>query len=770
MTIRSDSYMTQRKRRPAVSTSQRAKARVRARVRTTNARRDPDVETRLRRAKKELLAALHAQRGMTRDLARLKEEADAANRAKSAFLANMSHEIRTPLNAILGMAELLEASELSRSQRQHVAVLRTAGDALIRLIGDVLDLAKVEAARLELESAPFDVHALFESTAEVVALGAHRKGLYLTLDVDPDVPRWLVGDEHRLRQVLLNLLGNAIKFTERGGIAIAVAFETMVDGKARFRASIRDTGIGIPHEQAGNLFQPFTQVDATASRVHGGSGLGLSLCDRLLHLMGGRIWFESEPGRGSTFHFAVALPVDARAASGSLEWAAHLGSGRRALVVDDHDEERAALRRQLERFGFTVSEAGGGGAGIAEIVQALRDRVAFDVLLIDARMPTIDGLGVVEAIRELQGTAARTILLLQADHREDDIARATGLGVVQWVVKPPAASKLLLALESIVQGVHAPIDAAKPEPAPVPARLTGSILLADDSEDNRYVVLEFLKETQLKVECAENGEVAVAKASSGNFDLILMDMQMPVMDGFAAARAMRSLEAVRGGRRIPILAFSADVLPSDRDRSLAAGCDGHLSKPVSRRSLLEALERHLAVQPEASPPAVPQAAAAAPAAAAPAPAAPAAPVAAAPVPAAPAPQNPPPPAATTTLLRTAEADSTSIAAALSDEGPEVGIEALAEGYLARRTEDVTSLRALLERGDFSTIERRGHNVKGSGVTYGFPELSRIGERIEAAAKAESRAGVELAIGELEAGVHALHEARASLPILPTRNA
>ena len=715
--------MTQRIRRSAASKAKRTKKRSTAR---RAKRRVPDVEKRLKQTKRELLLALNAQRRLTRDLARLKEEAEAANRAKSAFLANMSHEIRTPLNAILGMAELLEASELSASQRRHVAVLRSAGDALIRLIGDVLDLAKVEAARLELASAPFDLHALFETTAEVVALGAHQKGLHLTLDVDPDVPRWLVGDEHRLRQVLLNLLGNAIKFTERGDVAIEVRFEAMIDGVARFRTSITDTGIGIPHDGSSSLFQPFSQIDSTAARVHGGSGLGLSLCARLLQLMGGRIWFESEPGRGSTFHFSVALPVDPRASGETQEWAAQLGQNRRALIVDDSDAERAVLRRQVERFGFTVSEAGGGGAGIAEIVQALRNQTPFDVLLIDARMPTIDGLGVVEAIRELPGMAARTILLLAADHREDDVARAVALKVAHTIVKPSGVSKLLAALEGIVHGERTASEPAREEPAPAPSNLSGSILLADDSADNRYVVMEFLKGTRLAIESAENGEVAVAKASKGSFDLILLDMQMPIMDGFAAARAIRSLEAVRGGKRVPILAFSADALPQDRERCLAAGCDGHLSKPVSRRALLEALEHHLAVQPAA-------------------------------------PTEPPPP------QRAPDAETVPLAPVLAEEPhEEEGIEALAEGYLARRTADVTSLRALLDKGDLSTIERRGHNMKGSGATYGFPEISRIGERIEAAAKGGNRDEAAGAIGELEACVQSLHDARASLPILPKR--
>jgi CheY-like chemotaxis protein/nitrogen-specific signal transduction histidine kinase len=646
--------------------------------------------------KAELLRALEAQSRMTADLARLKEEAEAASRAKSAFLANMSHEIRTPLNAILGMAELLEASQLNPSQRRHVAVLRNAGDALIRLIGDILDLAKVEAAKLELESAPFDVRTLVEDAADVIAVGASRKGLYVTLDVDAAVPRTLVGDAHRLRQVLLNLLGNAMKFTERGGLSIEVAFESMVDGLARVHVSVQDTGIGIPHEKAGNLFQPFSQVDASAARVHGGTGLGLSLCDRLVRLMGGRIWFESEPGLGATFHFTVALPVDAQ----KVEPAAgpRLGEGRRALIVQDHARERSVLRRRLERLGFTVREAEGGGVGIAAIVESAREQRPFDALLIDARMPTIDGFGVVETIQEIAGMAARTILLLSADHKDDDLERANRLRVTQTLTKPIGEAKLHAALEETLLG-RRPVAEAKTATvdADRAARLAGSVLLADDSEDNRFVVLEFLKETRLAIECAENGEVAVAKCATGRFDVILLDMHMPVMDGYAAARAIRSLEEVRGRPRVPILAFSADALQEDRDRSLAAGCDDHLSKPVSRIALFEALERHLAIGPSAA--------------------------------------------------RAAESFVIEAEAVVDP-----GMKELAPGYLERRSADLPRLREMSTLRDWEGLAAAGHKLKGSGATYGFPLLSRIGARLEAAAKTANGADVEAVLRELETRV------------------
>jgi len=669
--------------------------------------RKPSPRARKPSPRAELLLALEAQSRMTADLARLKEEAEAASRAKSAFLANMSHEIRTPLNAILGMAELLDASQLNSSQRRHVAVLRNAGDALIRLIGDILDLAKVEAAKLELERAPFDVRTLFEGAADVVAVGASRKGLYVTLDVEPSVPRALVGDAHRLRQVLLNLLGNAVKFTERGGISMEVAFEAMVDGLARLHVSVQDTGIGIAHEKAGNLFEPFSQVDASAARVHGGTGLGLSLCDRLVRLMGGRIWFESEPGLGSTFHFTVALPVDA-AAEPAGEGGHPLGEGRRVLIVEDVVRERTVLRRRLERMGFSVREAEGGGVGIAAIVEAAREQRPFDALLIDGRMPTIDGLGVIEAIQEVPGMAARTILLLSPDHQDHDLARAERLQIAHQLTKPIGEAKLVRALEETLLGRRARSEtgAATIDPARA-ASLSGTLLLADDSEDNRFVVQEFLKGTRLHVDCAENGEVAVAKSATGRYDLILMDMHMPVMDGYAAARAIRSLEAVRGRPRVPILAFSADALQEDRDRSFAAGCDGHLSKPVSRNALFEALEHHLAIAPSSA--------------------------------------------------RTHD----SIVDAVDTVVVDPALNELAAGYLDRRAADLPRLREMAVLRDHEGLAVAGHKLKGSGATYGFALLSRIGARLEEAARAGNEADEDAVLRELETRVGDLRGERLS---------
>jgi two-component system sensor histidine kinase/response regulator len=648
-------------------------------------------------------------RNMNAEMKVAKERAEEASRAKSEFLANMSHEIRTPLNGIIGMTELSLDTPLSDEQQEYLNMVKTSADALLTVINDVLDFSKVEAGKLEIDSVDFSLRDCIDSAVRPLALRAHQKNLELATDIGNGLPDGLIGDSGRVRQVLVNLVGNAIKFTDSGEVVVHVNADSRFDDGIVLHFVVRDTGIGIPENKRQLIFEAFTQADGSTTRKYGGTGLGLTISSRLVALMGGRIWVESELGIGSRFHFTVKLRLQKnQAAALVLEQPVEL-AGRRVLVVDDNATNLRILHDVLRNWNMNVATVNSGRSALKLLDAAKHDVHPFELVLLDCHMPEMDGFMVAERIRQSTNLSQPVVLMLTSATHNGDSARCRSLGIENRLIKPLRQQELLEAIKRALEakGTIHRIQPAEEPKAARPAECL-NLLLAEDNVVNQRLAVRILEKWGHLVHVVSNGKEAVEATANRDFDAVLMDVQMPEMGGFEATSLIRSAEALTG-RHIPIVAMTAHAMKGDREKCLSAGMDAYISKPISAKELDEVLRS--VVEPRSVEPRSVE----------------------------------PLPAKYSSEELAGQRD----AILQRMDGDTDLMKELAEAFIVNSTELINEMCGAIDTGDFVSLRRAAHTYKGSAALFELTEIVKRSAKLEAMAQEGNLAEASALISELK---------------------